>query len=144
MESISEGDKVKIKYEAKLESGEECFPDNSDNTIEITVGEGKIFSSVENGLKDMKIGESKTITVEPNEAFGPHLENLVIDAPKSSFKTDNEISVGMRIKIDTPTDKVYYATITKITDSSVTLDLNHPLAGKKLMFTVTVISVEKN
>jgi len=144
MESINEGDKVKIKYEARLENGDECFPDNKDNTIELTIGEGKIFSSIENGLKNMKIGETKTITIEPNEAFGPHLDNLVIDAPKSSFKTDTDLSVGMRIKIDTPSDKVYYATITKITDSAVTLDLNHPLAGKKLMFTVTVLSVDKN
>ena len=144
MESINEGDKVKIKYEAKLENGEQCFPDNTDNTVEITIGEGKIFSSIENGLKEMKIGESKTITIEPDEAFGLHLDNLVIDAPKSSFKTDNELTIGMRIKIDTPTDKVYYATVTKITDSAVTLDLNHPLAGKKLIFTVSVISVEKN
>jgi peptidylprolyl isomerase len=144
MESIKEGDKVKIRYEAKLENGDQCFPENDDNTIELTIGEGKIFSSIENGLLDMKTGESKTIAIEPNEAFGPYLDNLVIDAPRSSFKTDTDLSIGMRIKIDTPTDKVYYATITKITDSAITLDLNHPLAGKKLMFTVTVISVDKN
>jgi peptidylprolyl isomerase len=144
MEGINEGDKVKIKYEAKLENGEECFPTNKENTIELTVGEGKIFSSIENGLKDMKTGESKTITIEPNEAFGPYLDNLVIDAPRSSFNADTDLSIGMRIKIDTPTDKVYYATIIKMTDSAITLDLNHPLAGKKLLFTVTVISVDKN
>jgi peptidylprolyl isomerase len=144
MESIKEGDKVKIKYEAKLENGDECFPENRDNTIELKIGEGKIFTSIENGLIDMKTGESKTITIEANEAFGPYLDNLVIDAPKSSFKTEAELSIGMRIKIDTPTNKVYYATITKITDSAITLDLNHPLAGKKLMFTVTVISIDKN
>jgi FKBP-type peptidyl-prolyl cis-trans isomerase 2 len=143
MQNVQEGDKVKIKYEAKLENGEECFPENKDNTIELTIGEGKIFSSIEDGLKEMKEGESKTITVEPNEAFGPHLDNLIIDAPKATFKTDTDLSVGMRIKIDTPTDKVYYATIIKMTDSAVTLDLNHPLAGKKLMFTVTVIAIQK-
>lgn len=144
MENIEEGDKVIIKYEAKLENGEQCFPENNDNTIELVVGEGKIFSTIENGLKEMKKGDTKTITIEPNEAFGPHLDNLIIDAPRNSFKTDADLSVGMRIKIDTPTDKVYYATIVKMTDSAITLDLNHPLAGKKLMFTVTVVSVEKS
>ena len=143
MNSIKEGDKVKIKYEAKLENGEECFPENKDNTIELIIGEGKIFSSIENGLKEMKEGETKTIPIEPTEAFGPYLDNLIIDAPRTSFKTDTDLSVGMRIKIDTPTEKVYYATILKMTDSAVTLDLNHPLAGKKLMFIVTVIDVQK-
>ena len=144
MENIEEGDKVKIKYEAKLENGKQCFPEDNNNTIELVVGEGKIFSSIENGLKEMKKGETKTITIEPNEAFGPHLDNLIIDAPRNAFKTDSDLSVGMRIKIDTPSDKVYYATIIKMTDSAITLDLNHPLAGKKLMFTVTVVSIEKN
>ena len=144
MDRIGEGDKVKIKYEAKLENGEECFPENKDNTIELTIGEGKIFSSIENGLKEMKTGETKTITIDPNEAYGPHLDDLVIDAPRSSFNTNSDLSIGMRIKIDTPTNKVYYATITNMTDSTITLDLNHPFAGKKLMFTITVVSVEKN
>ncbi|KYK32071.1 MAG: hypothetical protein AYK22_00490 [Thermoplasmatales archaeon SG8-52-3] len=143
MECIEKGDKVKIKYEAKLESGEECFPENNDDTIEIIIGEGKIFSSIENCLKDMKTGETKTITIEPNEAFGPYHENLIIDAPRTSFKTDTDLSIGMRIKIDTPTEKVYYATIIKMTDSAITLDLNHPLAGKKLIFTVTVVDINK-
>jgi len=144
MENIKEGDKVKIKYEAKLENGEQCFPENKKKTVELVVGEGKIFSSIEDGLKEMKKGDTKTITIEPNEAFGPYLDNLVIDAPRNAFKTDADLTVGMRIKIDTPNEKVYYATITKMTDSAITLDLNHPLAGKRLMFTVTVVSVEKN
>ncbi len=143
MDSINEGDKVKIKYEAKLENGEACFPEHKDKTIELIIGDGKIFSSIENGLREMKEGETKTITIEPNEAFGPYLDNLIIDAPRTSFKTDTDLSVGMRIKIDTPTEKEYYATIIKMTDSAITLDLNHPLAGKKLMFTVTVIDVQK-
>jgi len=144
MENIEKGDKVKIKYEAKLENGEQCFPQNNDNTIELVIGEGKIFSSIENELKEMKKGETKTITIEPNEAFGEHLDNLIIDAPKTAFKSDADLFVGMRIKIDTPSNKIYYATIIKMTDSAITLDLNHPLAGKKIMFTVTVISVQKN
>lgn len=143
MQDIKDGDKVKIKYEAKLENGEQCFPEDKDNTIELVIGEGKIFPPVENGLREMKEGETKTITIEPNDAFGPHLDNLIIDAPRSSFKTDSDLSVGMRIKIDTPTEKVFYATIIKVTDSAITLDLNHPLAGKKLMFTVTVIAIQK-
>ena len=143
MDGIKEGDKVKIKYEAKLENGEQCFPSTDSNTIELIIGEGKIFSSIENGLKEMKQGDSKTITIEPNEAFGPHHDNLIIDAPRNAFKTDTDLTVGMRIKIDTPNEKVYYATITNMTDSAITLDLNHPLAGKKLIFKVTVIAILK-
>ena len=143
MNIIEEGDKVSIKVEAKLESGKCCFPKNKENSIELVVGDGKFFPVIENGLIKMKEGETKEITLEPTDAFGPHHNELVMDAPSSVFRPDDNLAIGMRLKIDSPSGKVYYGTITKITNEAITIDLNHPLAGKKIIFTVTIITIEK-
>ena len=143
MEVVEEGDKVSIEFEVKLENGENCFPNNKENTLELVVGEGKLFPAVEKGLLKMKEGESKEMLLEPSDAFGPHHDELIMDAPKSAFRSDAEIAVGMRMKIDAPSGKVFYGTITGITDETITLDLNHPLAGKKIVFSLTVTTITK-
>lgn len=143
MKSVEEGDKVNIVFEAKLENGEHCFANDPENSLELVVGEGKFFPVVENGLIKMKEGETKEMILEPDDAFGPHLEKLVMDAPRTAFQTNVDIAVGMKIKIDTPSGKVFYGTITSFNNESITLDLNHPLAGKKIVFTITVIAIKK-
>ena len=138
MNIIEEGDKVTIKVEAKLESGEHCFPKNKESSIELVVGEGKFFPVLENRLIKMKEGGTKEITLEPNDAFGPHNNELVMDAPRSVFRPDDKLAIGMRLKIDSPSGKVYYGTITEITNEAITIDLNHPLAGKTLIYELEI------
>ena len=97
----------------------------------------------QNNPQKMKEGEIKEITVEPNDAFGPYHNELVMEAQRSAFRPEMNLAIGMRLKIDSPSGKVYYGTITKITNEAITIDLNHPLAGKKIIFTVTIITIEK-
>ena len=92
----------------------------------------------------MKDGETKTITLEPKDAFGQYIDDLVLETPKDVFRYDVDLDVGSRVKIDAPSGKTYYGTVTKLTEETLTLDLNHPLAGKKIMITVTVVSIEEN
>ena len=144
MRIVKDGDKVNISCEVKLENGDLCFKNEGENYIEIVVGEGKFFPVVENELKDMKEGETKTITLESKDAFGPYINDLVLETPKDVFRYDVELDIGSRVKIDAPSGKTYYGTVTKLTEETLTLDLNHPLAGKKIMITVTVASIEEN
>ncbi|MCK5113093.1 MAG: hypothetical protein KAQ84_06065, partial [Thermoplasmatales archaeon] len=76
--------------------------------------------------------------------FGPYINDLVLEIPKDVFRSDVELDVGSRVKIDAPSGKTYYGTVIKLTEKTLTLDLNHPLAGKKVMITVTVASIEEN
>jgi len=144
MKVVKDGDKVNILCEAKLENGDLCFKNEEENYIEIVVGEGKFFPVVENELKDMNEGETKTILLEPKDAFGPYINDLVLEVPKDVFRSDVELDVGSRVKIDAPSGKTYYGTVTKLTEETLTLDLNHPLAGKKIMITITINSIEEN
>ena len=144
MKVVKEGDRVSISCEIKLENGDLCFKNEEENYIEVVVGEGKFFPLIENELKEMEEGGTKTITLEPKDAFGPYINDLVMEVPKDVFRSDVDLDVGSKVKIDAPSGKTYYGTVTKLTEETLTLDLNHPLAGKKIMITVTVVSIEEN
>ena len=141
MKSVKEGDKVQILYEAKLDTGEFCYKNDTENLTEIMIGGGKFFPVIEKELCAMAEGESKVVTLEAEDAFGPHLDDLVIKIPKSVVKTDVTLEIGSRVKIDAPTGSSYAGTIVAIDDQTFTLDLNHLLAGKRLVINVTVVSI---
>jgi peptidylprolyl isomerase len=141
MKGIKEGDKVQILCEAKLETGELCYKNTAENLIEIVVGEGKFFPLIEKALQNMTEGESKVMTLESEDAFGPHMDDLVIKVPKTVFKPDVTLEVGSRIKIDAPTGRSFVGTIVAMDEQTFTLDLNHQLAGKRLIVNVTVVSI---
>ena len=144
MKTVKEGDTVQLFCEAKFDTGEVCYKNDVENLIEIVVGEGKFFPVIEKALCDMAEGESKVVTLEAEDAFGPHLENLVIKVLKSVFKTDVTLEVGSRVKIDIPTGNSYYGTIVGIDNETFTLDLNHLLAGKRLIINVKVVSITEH
>jgi len=141
MKNIKEGNTVKLLCEAKLESGELCYTNDAQNPLELVVGDGKFFPRIEEALHEMSEGETKVITLEAEDAFGPHIDDLVIKVPKSVFKTEVTLEVGSRIKIDVPTGKSFIGTILTMDDQTLTLDMNHLLAGKRLIVKVTVLSI---
>jgi peptidylprolyl isomerase len=142
MTVVKEGYKVCILFEAKLKTGETVLKTDLENPMELTIGKGKIPATLEKALIDMKEGESKTITLDASESFGPKLNNLIIDLPKEGFGSDTNLQVGSRISMNSPDGKTYIGTIMEIKDENITVDFNHPLAGKSLIFTVTVITIQ--
>ncbi|HVQ01224.1 MAG TPA: FKBP-type peptidyl-prolyl cis-trans isomerase [Candidatus Thermoplasmatota archaeon] len=141
MSGIRVGDRVQITCEAKLESGELCYKNDAENMIELTVGDGKFFPVIEKALEEMSEGQTKTIILEAAQAFGPHIPELIIKVPRTVFQDDGELEVGSRVKIDAPTGKSFVATVTAMDDTTFTLDLNHLLAGKRLVVTFTVVAI---
>jgi peptidylprolyl isomerase len=110
--------------------------------LELTVGEGAIPKSIENALIDMKAGDTKTIKLEPPEAFGPRIDDLLIELPKEGFGADTDLTVGSKVSIKSPEGKQFFGTVVEVKDENITVDFNHPLAGKSLVFTVTVLNIE--
>jgi len=141
MKSIKDGAKVQLLCEATLETGDICYKNDTENLLEIVVGEGKFFPVIEKALCDMAEGESKVLTLEAEDAFGPHLDDLVIKVPKSVFKPEVTLEIGSRVKIDAPTGTSYVGTIIAMDEHTFTLDLNHLLAGKRVLVKVTIVSV---
>ncbi len=141
MKTIKEGDTVQVVCEAKLENGELCYKTDAESPLELVIGEGKFFPVVEKALEQMAEGQSKTITLEADDAFGPHIDDLVIQVPKSVFKSEVTLEVGSRIKIDAPTGKSFVGTIIAMDEQTFTLDLNHLLAGKRLIVKIDVLTI---
>jgi len=149
MTNVKEGNKICILFEAKLElfeakleTGETVLKAEEEKPLEITVGEGTIPVSIEKALVDMNVGESKTIMLEPIEAFGPKVDNLIIDLPKDGFNEDEDLTVGAKVTIKSSDGKNFIGSVIEIKEECITVDFNHPLAGKSLEFTVTVVSIE--
>ncbi len=141
MTNAKEGDKITISFEAKLETGETVLKTQDDRPLEVTIGEGAIPTSIENALVDMKVGDSKTITLEPAEAFGQRIDDLVVELSREGFTTDSDLQVGSMVSMSSPEGKKFTGAIVELGSDKVKVDFNHPLAGKKLIFTVTVVAV---
>ena len=142
MDAIKEGDKVSILFEAKLETGETILKTEEDQALVLVVGSGEIPITIEKALVDMKIGESKTITLEPTEAFGPRVDDLIIELPKEGFGADTNLEVDSTVVMNSPQGgKQFRGTVLKVEEKNVTVDFNHPFAGKKLVFSVTIVSI---
>lgn len=138
---IKEGVKVNILFEAKLETGEIVLKTEEEQPLEVVVGDGNIPKSIEKILIDMKEGETKTIALEATEAFGPKIDDLIVDLPKEEFDSQVELDVGSRVSINSPEGKKFTGTVLEVKDENIFVDFNHPLAGKNLIFTVTVVSI---
>ena len=143
MESVKEGDKVQLLCEAKLEDGTICFKNKQEKPLIFIVGEGKFLPAMESEMKDMKKGESKTITLEPKDAFGVYKENLVVEIHEKNISTTTELNIGSSIQMKTDSDKMIQGRITDIKGDTITVDFNHPLVDKIVIFTVTITSIEK-
>ena len=142
MDKVTKGSTVDILLEGILEDGTLCFKSEKEHPLTIIVGEGKLPAPLEYELIDMAVGESKTIALSPEKGFGQHNEDLVIKAPKKTFNEEFNPEIGARIAVDFSDDRHLVGTILEITDETLTIDFNHPLAGKTVHFTFTVISIK--
>ncbi len=142
MKRAKNGDKVKVHYKGTLEDG--TVFDSSlkrGQPFEFTLGQGRLIKGFEKAVTGMAIGETKTVKVPPDEAYGPRNEDLVRKMEKSKFPPKIEAREGVFVSIRQPDGGVLDAVITEVTDEVVTLDANHPLAGKPLSFEIEMLEI---
>ena len=142
MSTVKEGHNVKVHYKGTLKDGTEF--DNSRSrgaTLDFEVGSGQMIPGFDKALVGMGLGEVKTFTLAPDEAYGEVHDNAMQSFPKTAFGEDFEFTVGHLVHGSTPTGEPLVAKIAAVEDESVTLDLNHPLAGESLTFEVELIDI---
>lgn len=141
MAQAKNGDCVKIHYTGKLE--DDTVFDSSVNRapLQFTLGEGKIIPGFEKAIIGMNPGESKTVKIPYDEAYGPHRPELIAEIERSRFPEDMKLEVGREIKLRQPNGRVVAVKIINITEAKVTLDANHPLAGKELSFDIKLVDI---
>jgi len=140
MRKIQNGDTVTVNYTGKLEDG--TIFDSSlvegREPLNVTLGQGQLIKGFENGLLGMSVGESKSIEIESEDAYGEYLDYLVQEVPLSQMPGD--VEVGTQLFSQTEMGPVNFV-VKEIKNDSVILDANHPLAGKKLVFDLQLIDL---
>jgi len=135
--AVKQGDTVKIHYTGKLDDGTVFDSSNARDPLEFTVGDHKVIKGFEDGILGMSIGEEKNIDIPVEKAYGKRNEQLVQKVPKTMFKDFIPV-VGQQIGMMTQQGIPLQAKIVDVGEQ-VTVDLNHPLAGKALHFTVKLV-----
>ena len=138
---VKKGNKIKVEYEGKLSDGT-VFDSSKkhDQPLEFEAGSGKVIPGFDKAVIGMKEGEEKTIEIPVDEAYGPRREELVKEVPRDQLP-EGDLKVGMMLGVGLPNGQQVPATIAKLDEKSATLDINHPLAGKDLTFTIKVVNI---
>ncbi|MCS7152668.1 MAG: peptidylprolyl isomerase [Bacteroidia bacterium] len=136
------GCSVTLRYTLSDENGQTLF--ETEEPVEFTIGEGEVLPAFEEAILDMEVGERKTFTLSPEDAFGPYQPEWVFQLSRSQLEGDisQPISPGQIITLYTPEGEAVQVSVLEVNDDSIRVDANHPLAGKTLTYTVEIISVE--
>jgi FKBP-type peptidyl-prolyl cis-trans isomerase 2 len=142
MSKAQKGDKIKVHYTGKFEDGK-VFDSSRDRgqPLEFTLGQGRLIRGFEDAVMGMEIGQTKTVNIPPEEAYGPRNEDLVRKMERSKFPAKIKPEVGTYLNIRQPDGGMLETMITEVTEDLVTLDANHPLAGKTLTFELELVEI---
>ena len=142
MRPATHGDTVEVHYLGKLHDGSVFDETNGREPLRFTIGGGQVIPGFEEAVLGMKPGDSKTTELPAEKAFGPYLEERVVEVPKKQFaRWDLEPTVGELLAIPQPDGSPVDATVTEITESKVTVDFNHPLAGEELTIDIELVDI---
>ena len=135
------GDKVKVHYTGTLEDGTTFDSSQGRDPLEFTIGSGGMIPGFNNGVIGMAVGETKTITLSADDAYGPRREEMIQSVPLSGLPADVTPIPGQTLQMQGPGGQVIPVKIVSVDADSVILDANHPLAGKILIFDVEMIEI---
>lgn len=144
MSQARPGDTVKIHYTGTLNDGTEFDSSSGRDPLEFTVGSGQVISGFDKAVEGMAVGDSKTVKIPPEEAYGPRHDQMVQDVPKHALPDDLEPVEGMALQARGQDGQVINLTITAVGDDSITVDGNHPLAGKSLNFDIQLVDIARS
>lgn len=142
MSAVQSGDTVKVHYTGKFDNGEVFDSSEGGDPLAFTVGAGQVIPGFDQALLGMQIGETKNVVIPADEAYGEREEGLVQTIRRDQFRLgDVEPAVGMALEMRTPDGQGIPMVITDVTETSVTLDANHPLAGETLHFDLQLVEI---
>lgn len=136
------GDNVRVHYTGKLTNGVVFDSSAGREPLEFTLGSGMVIAGFDSGITGMQIGEKKTVHIPVADAYGPADENLVFQFNKSDLPQDIPFEIGMQLNMHADGEgQVIPVTVTDITETGITVDANHPLAGQDLVFEIELVGV---
>jgi FKBP-type peptidyl-prolyl cis-trans isomerase 2 len=143
--TIQNGSKIKLDYEGKLEDGtvfDSSKKQDQHAPLEFVVGENKVIPGFEKGIMGMEKDQEKEIVLEPKDAYGERNELMVQKIPKEKLPSEIKPEKGMVLALKAPDGRQIPVPVINVSEKDITLDMNHPLAGKKLIFKVKILEVQ--
>ncbi len=141
MSQAKSGDKVKVHYTGTLDDGSTFDTSSGRDPLEFTIGEGQVIRGFEDAVIGMNAGESTTTKILAEDAYGPHREEMVIVVDRARLPQDLNPHVGEQLEIRRPDGQFFAVMITGVSEADITLDANHPLAGKNLTFNIELVEI---
>jgi FKBP-type peptidyl-prolyl cis-trans isomerase 2 len=139
---VKKGDNIKVEYVGTLSDGTVFdSTDKHGEPLEFEAGSGQLIAGFDDAVIGMNVGEEKEINLEPSDAYGDHNPQLIKKVPRTQLPKNEELDKGMMLMLTLPDGMQLSASIIELDDDSVTLDLNHPLAGKALNFKIKVVDI---
>ena len=142
MEEAKFGRRAKIHYTVKLQNGKSVGSSRGGQPLSFTIGRGKVFKKLEQGIIGMKVGDVRTIDIAAEDAYGIRDESRVMQIDRSKIDSNIELQKGRVVQYRSETQETVNLLVRDLNDESVTVDANHPLAGEALTYTVHLVAVE--
>jgi peptidylprolyl isomerase len=141
MAQAKNGDTVTVHYTGKLEDGMVFDSSANRDPLQFTLGEGLLIPGFEQAVLGMSPGESKTAEVSADQAYGPHREEMVVEIDLQEFPPHLQPEVGQQLQIPQSDGRVAQLAVIAVSEQKVTLDANHPLAGRDLTFDIRLLEI---
>ncbi len=141
MTEVKTGDTVRIHYTGTLADGTTFDSSAGRDPLEFTVGSGQIIPGLDKAMPGMSVGEKKTVAIVADEAYGQPNPEARQAVPRTEIPAEIPLDLGTQLQVQTPTGEVMPVTVIDVNEAEVTLDANHPLAGKDLNFAIELVDI---
>lgn len=141
MSQAKSGDTVRIHYTGTLDDGTEFDSSAGREPLEFALGGGQVIPGFDSAVDGMAVGDSKTVTISPDDAYGQRHEQLVQQVPRNTLPDNIEPAVGTQLQSQSPDGQVMNLVIVEVEEESITLDANHPLSGQALTFAIELVEI---
>lgn len=141
MSNAKTGDTVKIHYTGKLDDGTQFDSSAGRDPLEFELGGGQVIPGFDTAVEGMAVGESKSVRIEPEQAYGPRHDQLMQQVPRDQLPDDLTPEVGMALQSQSPDGQVMVLMIAEVEEETITVDANHPLAGQALNFDIELVEI---
>ncbi|MFG6568176.1 peptidylprolyl isomerase [Sulfitobacter sp. 1A13679] len=141
MAEVKSGDTVQIHYTGTLKDGTTFDSSQGRDPLEFVVGSGQIIPGLDSALPGMTEGDKKVVQVPSEEAYGPVNPEMRQAVPREGIPADIPLDPGTQLQMQTPEGQALPVTVVEVDETTVTLDANHPLAGKDLQFDIELVKI---
>ena len=143
MPRAQSGDLVRIHYTGRLDDGRTFDTSREGEPLEFTLGDGAVIPGFEEAVVGMTPGETKTVSLAPEDAYGPHRPEMVQEVERGLLPANMQLKPGLQLQAQSRDGEPLLLVVREVADDKVTLDANHPLAGERLTFDIELVELDE-